>query len=263
MTSLNRTQRTRTALGALAATALLTLSACGGSSDDDAKAGASDSPTADASGSSDADGGAGAAAPDLSDVPDVVAEVNGEEITKDEFSPIYEASFQQATAQSATTGQDVDEAALQKQTVDDLVDTELLAQEADSRGIEVTDQDVDDELTSLAEQNGMESGDALLDAVAQQGMDEATARSQIETQVLVEKLVTDEEGEIAPTEKELRTLYDQAKQQQAQSGQEGSFPSFADAHDQVEEQAKAQEISKVAGALVKSLRKDADISVNL
>ena len=37
------------------------------------------------------------------------------------------------------SGQAPDEDALKKQTVDDLVDTELLAQEAESRGIEVSD----------------------------------------------------------------------------------------------------------------------------
>jgi peptidyl-prolyl cis-trans isomerase SurA len=264
MTSLTRTRtaRTRTAVGALAAVALLTLSACGNEGDGDAKADAtsSDSPSADESGSPEAD----AAKPDLSDVPDVVAEVNGEEITKDEFTPIYEATFAQASQQAQMGGEAPDEDALKKQTVDDLVDTELLSQEADSRGIEVSDDDVDAELTTLAEQNGMKDAAELLKAVEQQGLTEDQARDQVRTQVMVEQLAADEDGPIEPTEKELRTLYNQVKAQQAQSGQEGqSVPPFAQVHDQLEEQAKAQEIGKVAQKLVTSLRKDADITINI
>jgi peptidyl-prolyl cis-trans isomerase SurA len=258
MTSMNRTQRTRTALGALAATALLTLSACGSSDDSSTKAEASssDSPSASASDA--------AAKPDLSGIPDVVAEVNGEEITKDEFSPVYEASFAQAASQAQMGGAKPDEATLQKQTVDDLVDTELLSQEADSRGIKVSDDEVEAELTTLAEQNGMKTADELLKAVAQQGLTEDQAREQVRTQVMVEQLAIDEGGPIDPTEKELRALYTQVKEQQAQSGQEGqTFPSFADARDQVAEQAKSQEIGKIAQKLVTSLRKDADITINL
>ncbi|GAA1941400.1 hypothetical protein GCM10009797_38200 [Nocardioides hwasunensis] len=261
-----RTRRTRTALAALATAALLGLSACGGGGDGDAKAddsAASGSPSADAS--PDASDGADAAPkPDLDGIPDVVAEVNGEEITKDEFTPVYEASFAQAASQAQMGGEAPDEDALKKSTVDDLVDTELLTQEAASRGIEVSDDDVEAELTKLAEQNGMKSGDELLKAVAAQGMDADTARSQVQTQVLVEQLVTDEKGPIEPTEKELREIYDAAKKQQEQSGQEGqAFPPFKQVHDQVEEQARSQEIGKVAQSLVTGLRKDADITINI
>jgi peptidyl-prolyl cis-trans isomerase SurA len=250
--------RTRTVLGLVAATSMLVLSACGGgsdssgSSDKDASAGESSSASADGS----TDG------PDLSGIPDVVAEVNGEEVTKEEFVPIYEAAFQQAAAQAQTSGQAPDEAAIKKQTADDLVSTELLAQEAESRGIEVSDEDVDAELTALAKQNQMASAEELLAAVEKNGMSEEQARAQIETQVLVEQLVEDEDGGKGPTEKELRAIYAQAKQQAA--GQKGQkIPPFAEVRDQIEEQAKTEQVSKVANALVEDLRKDADITINL
>ena len=255
MTHTMRTHRTRTSLGALAVAAVLTLSACGGGDGSSADAD-SDAPAATSSDSPQSDVGAG--------IPDVVAEVNGEEVTKDEFVPIYEAQLEQAAAQSQTTGEAPDEEALKQATLDDLVDTELLAQEAEARGIEVTDEDVDAELTSLAEQNGMKTGEELLAAIAQQGMDEETARAQVETQVLVEQLVEDESGPFEPTEKELRAIYDDAKKQQAQSGQGGQqIPPFAQVRSQLVEQARAQETGSVAGALVEDLREAAEITVNL
>lgn len=263
MTHTMRSKRTRTVLGLVAAGAMLTLSACGGGDGDSASAGkeasASDSPSASAS----ADASQGAE-PDLAGIPDVVAEVNGEEVTKEEFVPVYESQFQQAAMQSQMSGQAPDEEALKKQTVDNLVDTELLTQEAESRGIEVSDEDVDAELTDLAKQNQMGSAEELLEAVAKNGLTEEQARAQVETQVLVEQLVADEDGDAEPTDKELRALYAQAKQQQAQSGQKGQkIPPFAQVRSQLAEQAKAEQVGKVAQALVDDLRKDADITINL
>jgi peptidyl-prolyl cis-trans isomerase SurA len=266
-----RSSRYRSVLGLLTAAAVLTLSACGGGGDGDAagdSAGASsstsDTPGADSSDSSGSDGADGADGPDLDGIPDVVAEVNGEEVTKEDFVPFYEASFQQAAMQAQASGEDPDEEALKKQAVDDLVDTELLAQEAESRGIEISDQDVDEELTALAGQNGMKSADELLKAVEEQGLTEDQARSQIETQLLIEQLVTDETGPIEPTEKELRALYEQARKQQEQSGQAGQeFPAFDKVRSQLVEQAKAQESGRVAETLVTDLREDAEITINL
>lgn len=258
-----RSMRTRSVLGLLAAAAVLSLSACGNGGDsgsDSSSDSSSGSASASSSPSESAGGSTGADGPDLDGIPEVVAEVNGEEVTREDFVPFYEASFQQA----GMSGEAPDEEALKKQALDDLVDTELLAQEAASRGIEISGQDVDDELADLAEQNGMKSAEELLKAVEAQGLTEDQARSQIETQALIEELVADEAGPIEPTDAELRALYEQAKKQQAQSGQSGQqFPAFDQVRSQLVEQAKAQESGKVAQALVTDLREDAEISIKL
>lgn len=255
--AMNHLMRTRTVLGLVAAASMLVLSACGGGSDSSSSetdASASDSSSA----SADPSGG-----PDVSGIPEVVAEVNGEEVTREEFVPLYQAAFQQAAAQAQTSGEAPDEKALQQQIADDLVSTELLAQEAESRGIEVSDEEVDAELTDLAEQNQMASAEELLAAVEKNGLSEDQARAQVETQVLVELLVADEDGSEGPTEQELRAIYDQAKQQAAAGEQGQKIPPFDQVRDQIEEQARTEQTNKVASALVEDLRKDADITINL
>lgn len=269
---MNHTMRTphriRAVLGLVTAAALLSLSACGGGSGSDADAEAPPTTSESPSESAEADAGAGAEAeagpqPDLEGIPDVVAEVNGEEVTKDEFVPIYESQFAQAAAQAQTTGQAPDEDALKQQTVDDLVSTELLAQEADARGIEVSDEAVDAELEDLAAQNQLGSADELLAAVEAQGVSAEQARDQVETQLMVEQLAADEDGSLEPTERELRTLYAQVKEQAAQSGGAEQIPPFAEARTQLVEQATSQKIGEIAGTLVEDLRKDAKITINL
>ncbi len=255
---MSTTTRTRTSLGAALTAALLALTACGGGGDADAEGSESSASPSESS--------QAPSEPDLEGVPEVVAEVNGEEITREEFSVVYRSRLQQAQAQAQAGGQAPDEEALKQQTAQGLVDTELLRQEAGARGIEASDDAVDRELGSVAQENQLGSVQALLDALEEQGTSEEQARSQARTQLLVEGLVADEAGgEIEPTERELRALYRQVKEQQAQAGQQGgqAIPPFAEVRTQLEEQAVSQEQGRVAQSLVEELTEDAEIDIRL
>ena len=258
------TQRIRPVLGLTLAAAMLALTACGGGDDSSAKAESSEEPTSQ----EESAGAEQAQQPDLEGIPDVVAEVNGQEVTKDDFVVVYEAQFQQAAMQAAQTGGDQpDEDALKEQTADQLVDTELLTQEAEDRGIAVTQQDVDGELASVAKENQLGSVDELFAALEKQGATEDQARAQLESQMVIEKLVADEAGPVKPTERELRKIYDAAKKQQAQAAQQGgqaqAIPPYAKVRPQLVEKAKSDRLAEVAQTLVDDLRADADITVNL
>ncbi|MCH1866195.1 SurA N-terminal domain-containing protein [Nocardioides sp. CFH 31398] len=239
-------------LGHLLAAALLTLTACGGGSGDDA-----DSPSADESSSE--------AGPDLGDIPDVVAEVNGTEIGKERFVAAYEGQLQQASAGGQTP--DVD--AVREQTANALVDAELLRQEAEARGITVTPQQVQAELGELAEQNQVGSVREFVDAVEEQGLSEDDVRAQVGTQLQIERLVVDEEGPLDPTTQELRSLYQQARQQQEQlnsqlgEDQQQEVPPFDQVRGQLRQQAVGREQAQVAQRLAQDLREDADIQLNV
>jgi peptidyl-prolyl cis-trans isomerase SurA len=259
---MSTTTRTRTALGAGLTAALLALTACGGDGGEEPGGGSADNQSSASPGSSEAQ----QSGPDVEGIPEVVAEVNGEQINRDEFVAIYQARVQQATAQAQMSGEEPDQDALKEQTVQGLVDTELLRQEAAERGIGASDEAVDRKLTSLAKQNQLASARALLNALQEQGTSKEQVRTQIETQLLVEGLVADEAGgDIKPTEQDLRKLYQQVKQQQAQSGQQGgqAIPPFGQVRSQLKEQAVSQEQGRVTQSLVGELSKDADISINL
>ncbi|WP_104105216.1 SurA N-terminal domain-containing protein [Nocardioides sp. 616] len=259
---MNYSTRTKTALGASLAAALLALTACGGNDQD------SDSKTSSEESSAQAESGDAQQppGPDLEGIPDVVAEVNGEELTKDEFVPIYEVQFRQASMQAQMSGEEPDEDAIKKQTAEGLVGTELLRQEADDRGISASEEDVEETLTDLAEQNQMGSVDELFEALEKQGTSEELARSQVETQVVVERLVEDEVGSVKPTERELRKIYAAAVLQQKKAGsgaQDQPIPSFAEVKPQLVEQAETEREGKAAQTLVEELREDAEITINL
>jgi hypothetical protein len=245
-------------LGISMAIALLGATACG----DDGDADGADA--ADAAAEEQIPGQEDLPEPDIEDIPDVVATVNGTDILRDEFVATYEAQFQQAAMQSQMSGEPVDQAQLKEQTADNMINTELLDQEAEGRGVEVSESDIDNTLDDLAAENGLESAEEFMDALKEQGMEEDEVFAQLETQVKLESLVADEAGDIEPTEEELQELYEQAEAQQEQLGEEGSeLPPFDEIKPQLEEQAKTEKEAEVVQALIGDLRENADITVNL
>jgi len=204
-----------------------------------------------------ADDGAGSGDVDLSDIPDVVAVVNGEKIERDEFAAFYEPQIRQA----GDAGQPVDEDEIKKQTVDALVDNELLLQQADERGISVSDDQVDETLRNYAKNSGMQSTDEYLKALEEeQGTSADQVRAQIADSLTVEALVDDEIGDEPISESELRKLYDRSMAAQGE-GAEG--PSFEDVRGELEQQVKAQRQQEAFRKLADAARKKADIDVKL
>ncbi|MFG6150132.1 SurA N-terminal domain-containing protein [Halobacillus sp. B23F22_1] len=202
--------------------------------------------------------------PDLENVPDVVAEVNDEEINKEEFESAYEGSFQQMAMQSQMSGQELDQDQLKKQTAESLVGQELLTQKAEDEGYEASQEDIDKTLEELAQQNQMESKDEFLAALEEQGMGEDEVMSQVETQVKVDQLIASEAGDTEPSEEELEEAYAQMEAQQEQMGEEGGeMPSYEDAKPDLEEQVKTQKEQEATQKLVENLREDADVTVHL
>lgn len=199
--------------------------------------------------------------PDLEGIPEVVAEVNGEEIGKAEFTTAYEGRFQQAAMQSQMSGEKPDEEKLKEETAQSMVDTELLIQEAEDRGLDATDKEVDQTLAELAKSNQMKPKE-FIKALGEQGMDEEEVRSQVKTQVQIDELVAEEAGNIDPTQKELRAAYDAAAQQQGGQGQQ-KMPPFKQVRSQLEEQVRAEKEAQVGQKLAKDLREDADVTIHL
>jgi len=205
--------------------------------------------------------------PDLEGIPDVVAEVNGKKIDKEEFEAAYESQFQQMMMQAQMTGEEINQDELKASTAENLVGNELLTQEAENRKITASKEQVDDTLQEMAEANGMESGEEFIAALAEQGMAEDEVMDQLETQVEIEQLIAEEAGDIEPTEAELQELYEQSAAQQEQAagegGEAGEMPAFEEVEDQLKEQVKAQKEGEAMQALVDSLRDKGDVTVHL
>lgn len=213
--------------------------------------------------------------PELEDVPDVVAEVNGEEITGEEFTTAYESQFMEMSMQAQMTGEEIDEEELQDQTLDGLIGVELLNQEADAEGIEASDEEVEDQLEELAEMNGMESVDELLAMAEEQGASEEELREDVAQQVRIDTLAEGLDVE-EPTDEEIEEAYEEqvAQQEAMQEMQEAEgegeedaeapeIPDLGEMRPQLEEQLTEQKQNEAITAHMEQLREDADIEVHI
>lgn len=260
-------------VSAVAAAALTGLAACGGSDsagDDAAQTQTSD----DAAQTSAGPGEPGAAAPpepDVADVPEVVADVNGEEITREEFVDAYESQFQQMAAQSQATGQEVDQDQLKQQTAEGMVGNVLLIQAATEAGIDPSTAEVNATLEELAAGNGVATVEEFLTVLEEQGFTEEEARAAVSGQLKVDQFITQEAGIEEPTEQELRALYDSLATQQAGGGAESGaesgggpgLPAFEEVKPQLTQQLTQQQESEAVDGILERLRADADITINL
>lgn len=254
-------------LGLAMSVSVVALAACGSQGDEakpkESSATAEQSPGADSA--QDQQGQQGK--PNTKDIPKVVAEVNGEKILKDDFVPLFETQYQQMQMQAQQSGQPVDEKGLKKQTVENLVSTEVLVQEADKRNIDVSDKDIDKGLKESAKSGQMSEKD-FLKAMKDQGMDEENVRSELKNQLKIEGLVEDEYGEFEVSGEEIGQAYEQAKSQQEQMAQQGGqgqqeMPPIEDMRPQLKEQVKNQKSQEATQKFAKKLRKQADVTIHL
>lgn len=198
--------------------------------------------------------------PDVADIPDVVASVNGEEISGEEFTNVYTSQFPQLAMQSQMTGEEIDQDAMKAQTLDSMVGNTLLIQDAGDRGHEASEAEVDELLNDAAVANGMESADDLIAAYEEQGLSEDDLRTDATNQVLIEKVVADLDV-AEPTEAEVEALYEQYSEQPAPEGEEP--PTLEEMRPELEEQLSSQKENEALMGHVEQLREGGDVELFL
>lgn len=247
-------------LGLAAAVAALSLAACGGDGEEE---GATD----DAE-QTEQQGEQAMPEPDLEDIPDVVAEIDDEEISGEEFSKNYETQFQQLTMQSQMTGEEPDEEEIKQQALDMMINSELLVMDAEDQGFSADDDDVDEYISTMAEENGMESSDELMSQFEEQGLDEDRVREDVHKEVLMDQVIETIDAE-EPSEDDLQEMYDtqveqlEAMNEQAEGEEEQEVPSFEELKPDLEEQAAQQKENEAVEGHLEDLREDADIETHI
>ena len=271
------TSALRRTLAALTLTAALGLTAaCSGGQDDPSQASdgggqaapaASDGGGQAAPGASDGGGAAGdpqAQEADVSDVPEVVATVNGTEITKDDFVQTYQSQYQQMAMQQQAGGQAPDEEQLKTQVAEQLVNNELLRQGAEDAGIKATDKDIDTTLDEIAKQSGLGSGDEVVSALEQQGISAEQVRQDAASQFAITTFIEQEADIAEPSDEELKAQYDaMVEQQSAAGGSAEEVPSFEEMKDQLAQQATMQQQNEAATEIAGKLRESGDVTINV
>lgn len=131
--------------------------------------------------------------------PDEAAIVNGESIPMSEFEERYETlaenpQFQQQLEMDESGAM---EAQIQSQVLTQLIHAELLRQAADEMGVDVDEDDLDEQRDLLAEQVEAQGMD-LEEAMEQQGLEEEDLQEELRTvalqQAIIDELLAEEGG---------------------------------------------------------------------
>lgn len=199
--------------------------------------------------------------PDLDDLPDVVATVDGEDITKDDFEAVFTQQFQQAAMMAQMTGQEIDQDDIINDVLESLIDQQVFFNEAEKEIKEVDEDDVEEFLEGLMAQVEVESKEELFELYEEQGnMSEDEVMHEVELQIrvntLIDKLVQVDDV----TEDEAKELYEELKAQEEDAEE---VPEFDEVKDQIlanlKQEREAEELQKV----IQSLRDKADIEKHI
>lgn len=180
---------------------------------------------------------------------DTVAVVNGEVITQ--------ARLDQRLALLAGQGQAVETDAQKLDILNQMVDQQLVLQDAAERGIVVTAEQADAQFEVVV--GSFESPEAFQAALVQNSLSEADVRADVKTQLVLQQYAAELQAEnnLTVTEEEVNALYVQLTE-----GQE-NVPSFEEVQAQLSSQIGQQKLNTVLESVLASLRATAEIEIFL
>ncbi|GAB3045976.1 SurA N-terminal domain-containing protein [Virgibacillus ainsalahensis] len=175
-----------------------------------------------------------------------VVNVNGKEVKGDKYNPIY----MQVKTTMQQSGQDISNLdQIKEQTVNLLIEQELILQDAEKVGIEVSEEEVQTELDSIKEQ----SGEQLTTVLDQLQITEDQFKSQLNDDLITTEYM-EQELEVEVTDKEVEEFYNQLKEQ---SGEE--VGEMEELEEQIRQQIKMNKTQEKLMTKVEELQEQAEV----
>lgn len=134
---------------------------------------------------------------------EIVAVVNGDEINGTTYNIVYA----QLKLQAAQFNEEVDLNEIKEQTIESVIDRQLLVQEAKELGIEYTNEEVEEQFLEMKENNG----EALETLLGQYQFTEEMFKEQIKFEFIMNDFMT-EAIEVTVDDDELKEHYEKAKE---------------------------------------------------
>ncbi|ART76287.1 hypothetical protein B4U37_09645 [Sutcliffiella horikoshii] len=192
----------------------------------------------------------------------VVAKVNGQEIKGQEYNEM----LQQTQMMMMQFGQGGDAKAMKDQTLNALIDQQILSQEVESKGYKTSEKEIEDYIKDI--KANYESEEKFEEALEESPLTMETLKAQISEELALQKYMEKEFPETKVTDEQIKEYYNQAKEQneaqqaEAPEGEEApanEFPELAEVEDQIRGQLEQEETQKKLQTLVEDLKKDSEI----
>lgn len=189
---------------------------------------------------------------DEGDPEEVVAAVNGNELTRAEFNRIRQQVLQNAQQQGMDLEDPNTVQQVNAQALDTLVNTELIRQAAVAAGVTVTDEEVDERYAQVVESVGGE--EALAQSLEQLGLTEDSLRGDVEQELVVQAYLEQSiESDFSASDEEVQAFYDEL------GGSEAGLPPLEEVRGEIEQQLAMTEEQEVIEELLEELRAEAEV----
>lgn len=205
--------------------------------------------------------------------PTVVATVNGSDITQQELSqsaqvyPIIMTLSRQfrSFAQFMMTSEAGNEflTEYRKYALDQLIDQELQQQKIEELGIEVSEEEVQEQIDSIISNNDQFEDEKSLEEYLKnnQNMSLDSLKSRIKESIRQQKLRDEVTGNVEVTEEEITSFYEENKE--SYKDQEGNVKSLDEVSDQIEGTLKSQKSNEAWSEWLEQEREEAEIEKKL
>ena len=191
---------------------------------------------------------------------EVVATVNGEDITNADLDVSINQFEQLAQAQGVDASSPEMQAEIRTQALEVLINTTLLKQAAAEKGIAVTDEEVANRIETITADIGGE--EALTARMQELQLESAQMQDDIKDELMIQALLDTvfAEAAVEVTDEEVQELYDSAKVQ-AGGEQAADFPALEEVRDQVEQKIQSSKEQAAVDNYLAELKANADISI--
>lgn len=185
---------------------------------------------------------------------DVAAVVNGEEIPMSRLNDSVEQQKQRYKQQGMEL-KDEQLTQIKDSTLTQLINLELVKQEAESSDINVSDEEVQKDLDSIIKQNGGE--EQFNKVLEQEDISKEEVKDQLRTQMMIDKYISNNTEEVKVTDEEIQKQYDQIAK--SSEGSEQEVPELKEVKDQIKQRIQQQKKQQQEKQLVDKLKEDAEI----
>lgn len=200
-------------------------------------------------------GDGGAAVGTTRSYPEVIASINGEDVSRDELVEVLANMGREVQQQGVDLGDATTQKILENQALTSLLNTKLILQAAAAQGIVSSDAEVDSQVASLKEQVGGE--EAFTERLQTMGVTEEAIRADIAKQYVINEYLTKytDFNDVAVSDEEIQAFYDQV------AGNSTDTPPLEAVRDQVVAQVTAEKQQTIVAGVLESLKADAEIEI--
>ncbi|MBM6616528.1 SurA N-terminal domain-containing protein [Bacillus suaedaesalsae] len=191
------------------------------------------------------------------DKKEAVASVNGVDIPRSEYDILLEET-KAMYAMQGMTEENMDEATkkqMETQVIDQLINTELLFQQAKEDKITISKEDIDKRLEEM--KANFDDEKKFKDALEENKLTEESLKERIEKDLLITQYLDKNIGEVNVTDAEIQASYEKYKESMKNSDQEA--PALEDVKEQLKQQTIAEKEQNKVVLILQGLRGESEI----